>query len=144
MSLELVISGTVVKIEGGQRVEVQDRTQELTARIRQLEQELSEVQSLLKDAVAVISNWPVPKEPTQPAPTTTPRTSPTSTQKKKKFGERLRSIREAQGLSQGELRRRTGLPASMLSLYETGRRYPSHERLVALETALQLTPGTLG
>jgi len=142
MSLELVISGTVLKIEGGQRVEVQDRTQELTSRIRKLEQELSEVQSLLKDAVAVISNWPVSKEPTQPAPAA--RTPPPSTQTKKKFGETLRSIREAQGLSQGELRRRTGLPASVLSLYETGRRYPSHERLVALETALQLTPGTLG
>jgi len=52
------------------------------------------------------------------------------------FGERLRTIRELQGLSQAELAGRADLNATQLSHFETGTREPNLANLRKLKKAL--------
>jgi transcriptional regulator with XRE-family HTH domain len=52
------------------------------------------------------------------------------------LGERLRADRIARGLSVRELARRVGMPASLISLYESGARVPSARTLRRLAKAL--------
>ncbi|HEX3897925.1 MAG TPA: helix-turn-helix domain-containing protein [Mycobacteriales bacterium] len=50
-------------------------------------------------------------------------------------GELLRTAREDSGLSQSELARRSGVPQSMLSAYEAGKRQPALPTLIKLVEA---------
>lgn len=52
-------------------------------------------------------------------------------------GHRLREHREAAGLSQTDLARLADMTQSMISGYESGRRVPNAESLIALTTALR-------
>src|SRR5688500_17099669 len=57
------------------------------------------------------------------------------------FGERLRRLREAAGLSQGALAARAGLTAKGIAALERGRRQRPHPHTIrALADALDLTP----
>ncbi len=56
-----------------------------------------------------------------------------------KFPERLRSSRELRGLSQADLAVKSGLQASAISHFETGRRSPSFDNLRRLADALSIT-----
>jgi transcriptional regulator with XRE-family HTH domain len=55
------------------------------------------------------------------------------------FGERLRAARDLRGINQGELARKTGLPASSIAHFEAGGRKPSFENLRRLATHLNVT-----
>ena len=55
------------------------------------------------------------------------------------FGERLRAARDLRGMNQGELARKTGLPASSIAHFEAGGRKPSFENLRRLATHLNVT-----
>jgi transcriptional regulator with XRE-family HTH domain len=55
------------------------------------------------------------------------------------FPERLRSARQLRGFSQSELAEKSGLQASAVSHFETGRRSPSFDNLKALSVALDVT-----
>ena len=55
---------------------------------------------------------------------------------RKKLGARLRFWRELSQLTQAELAERTGLVASWISHYETGKRYPSPEHLQTIALCL--------
>ena len=60
----------------------------------------------------------------------------------------LREIREAAGLTQGELSERcssagTPVPQSRISEYEVGSRFPPPDKLAAIATALGLKPERL-
>jgi len=141
MSLELIIGGTSIKIDGQSRVEVgQDvSVSELQAEIVRLKKRISELEcAAAPDMVA--DPAPAPAS----VPVKAPSTPRTSAYAKRKIGAKIRARREALGLSQGEVRRRAGLPESMMSLYETGRRYPTPDRITALEVALELPAGSLG
>jgi DNA-binding transcriptional regulator YiaG len=141
MSLELVIGGTSIKIDGQSRVEVgQDiSVAELQAEIVRLKKRIWELES-----AAAAATTTAPDMAVTAAPTPVPRMERTSSYAKKKIGGKIRARREYLGLSQGEVRRRAGLPESMMSLYETGRRYPTPDRITALEVALELPAGSLG
>lgn len=61
------------------------------------------------------------------------------------FAERLRKIRERQGLKQFELAAKAGISAAAVSQLETGDRRPNFATLVSLAQALKVTPdGLLG
>ncbi|MBP7648786.1 helix-turn-helix transcriptional regulator [Phenylobacterium sp.] len=55
------------------------------------------------------------------------------------FGERLRAARDLRGMNQGDLARKTGLPASSIAHFEAGGRKPSFENLRRLATQLNVT-----
>ena len=55
------------------------------------------------------------------------------------FPDRLRTAREARGLSQGKLAERAGLQDSAVSHFETGARKPSFDNLRRLADALHIT-----
>jgi transcriptional regulator with XRE-family HTH domain len=55
------------------------------------------------------------------------------------IGERLRSVRELNGMSQRELARRAGVPNSSVSMIEQGRVSPSVETLTRLLDAIPIT-----
>ena len=55
------------------------------------------------------------------------------------FNERLRRAREARGLSQLDLAKKTGLQPAAISHFETGQRSPSFENLRKLADALSLS-----
>jgi transcriptional regulator with XRE-family HTH domain len=61
-------------------------------------------------------------------------------------GELIREIRHRSGLRQAELARRAGLPRSVLSAYEHGRRQPGVDALARIASAagmeLKLGPGS--
>lgn len=54
------------------------------------------------------------------------------------IGERLRALREAKGLSQGEIEKRTGLLRCYISRVENGHTVPSIETLEKLARALEV------
>ncbi len=56
-----------------------------------------------------------------------------------RFGERLRELREAKGMSQQELADRAGLTRDGVAQFETGRRRPMWESVLALMGALGAT-----
>jgi len=58
------------------------------------------------------------------------------TNKKDRFSEHLQQIRQAKGLSQGDLAKRTGLKPAAISHFETGQRKPSFDNLIKLAEAL--------
>jgi transcriptional regulator with XRE-family HTH domain len=62
-----------------------------------------------------------------------------SSQYSKDFQDRLRHSRELKGLSQGDLAGKTGLQASAISHFESGRRAPSFENLRRLADALSVS-----
>lgn len=55
------------------------------------------------------------------------------------FPERLRTARELRGINQTELSKKTGIPPSSLSHFESGARKPSFDNLRRLANALQVT-----
>jgi transcriptional regulator with XRE-family HTH domain len=60
-----------------------------------------------------------------------------------KFGRRVRSLREIQGLTQEQLAERAEISVDFLSLIERGRNSPSFENLEALAEALGLGVASL-
>ncbi len=62
---------------------------------------------------------------------------------KKLFGERLRELRLATGLSQEELAHRAGLDRTYVSSCERGRRNLTLEVIVKLAVALHIKPSSL-
>jgi len=59
------------------------------------------------------------------------------------FGERLSQLRLAQGLSQSELARRSGLAPSAVNNLEHGRRWPRATTLRKLAAGLNVPPTEL-
>lgn len=55
------------------------------------------------------------------------------------FPSRLRTARDARGLSQGKLAEKAGLQSSAVSHFETGARKPSFDNLRRLADALRIT-----
>lgn len=55
------------------------------------------------------------------------------------FGQRLSSARDAREISQGELAKKSGLPASSISHFEGGGRKPSFDNLRRIADALDVT-----
>ncbi len=55
------------------------------------------------------------------------------------FRARLASARDARKISQGDLAKKTGLPASSISHFEGGGRKPSFDNLLRLADALDVT-----
>lgn len=55
------------------------------------------------------------------------------------FGEKLKSLRTGQKLSQRELAERLGVAKSIISYYESGDRYPSYDVLVKLARLFHVT-----
>jgi transcriptional regulator with XRE-family HTH domain len=62
---------------------------------------------------------------------------------KKKFGERVRSLRKAQGLSQEELAERTELHRTYIGGIERGERNVALLNIVQIARALEITPSQL-
>lgn len=52
--------------------------------------------------------------------------------KKIDFGQRVRILRDKKGLSQKDLADRLGMPRSIVSTYENGRRMPTYGKLIKL------------
>ena len=59
------------------------------------------------------------------------------------FGRHLRALREAAGLSRGELARRAGVPASTLRNWKADRGFPGPAAGLRLAGALGVTPERL-
>ncbi len=62
---------------------------------------------------------------------------------KKALGERIRSLRQAQDLSQGRLAQVLGIPSTNISAIERGVRGLSIHQLVKLAKALDVAPGEI-
>ncbi len=60
-------------------------------------------------------------------------------ERRKKFGARLRKMRQLLGLTQAELADKIGMSKQAITLYETGRREAGYKNLVALSRALNVT-----
>lgn len=60
-------------------------------------------------------------------------------ERRKRFGARLRMVRQLLGLTQAELAEKIGMSKQAITLYETGRREASYKSLVALSRALNVT-----
>ncbi len=58
-------------------------------------------------------------------------------------GESLRMVRELQELSQSELARRSGIPQSAISAFESGAQEMGLKRVTALASALSVHPAVL-
>lgn len=56
------------------------------------------------------------------------------------FGARLRALREAAGMTQGDLADAAGVGRVILNRYEAGKAEPSWSVIVALATALDVGP----
>ncbi|HYH66575.1 MAG TPA: helix-turn-helix transcriptional regulator [Urbifossiella sp.] len=56
------------------------------------------------------------------------------------FGPRLRAIREAAGMTQGDLAAAAGVGRVILNRYEAGKAEPSWSVIVALAAALEVSP----
>lgn len=61
----------------------------------------------------------------------------------KQFGERVRELRLARGLSQEELAFKSGMHRTYLGGVERGERNPSLKNIVAIAEALGITPSQL-
>ncbi len=59
--------------------------------------------------------------------------------KKVDFGEKLKTLRTGQKLSQRELAERLGVAKSIVSYYESGDRYPSYDILVKMAHLFHVT-----
>lgn len=59
------------------------------------------------------------------------------------FGERLRLLRQAKGLTQQQLALQIGVSKSMVSFYESGYRYPSYEALIKIASVFSTTTDSL-
>lgn len=59
------------------------------------------------------------------------------------IGERLRELRQAKGLSQGDIEKRSGLMRSYISRVEGGRTVPSSATLEKFAKALEIEPSEL-
>ena len=55
------------------------------------------------------------------------------------FGEKLKSLRTSQKLTQQQLADRIGVAKSVVSYYESGDRYPSYDVLVKIERIFHTT-----
>ncbi len=73
---------------------------------------------------------------------TAPR-SATTTQGRAAFGRRVRSLREAAGLSQEALAEQSGLHRTYISSLERGRRNVGLDNILRLASALGVKPGEL-
>jgi transcriptional regulator with XRE-family HTH domain len=62
---------------------------------------------------------------------------------RQKFGEKLRELRRAQGLSQEELAFRAGIHRNYLGGIERGERNPALENIIAIAKALAVDPSEL-
>lgn len=60
-------------------------------------------------------------------------------ERRKRFGARLRMVRQLLGLTQAELAEKIGMSKQAITLYETGRREASYKSLVSLSRALNVT-----
>lgn len=132
--LELVIHGVTVVITGDARVELL-----LPKKKKQVEDLApAKIEEVPQQVAPPAPRWPkvieVVGERLPPVPAAT----------KKRMGALIRDARATLGLGQAQLNKLCGFPQSMISLYETGRRYPNEARRRALEVALQLPEGHLG
>lgn len=55
------------------------------------------------------------------------------------FGDKLRTLRKSQHLTQQQLAERLGLAKSIISYYELGERYPSYDILIKLARNFHVT-----
>ncbi len=62
---------------------------------------------------------------------------------KERIGERLRALREARDMSQGDLAKLLGIPPTNVSAIERGVRGLSLQQLAKLATALDVSPGEI-
>lgn len=62
---------------------------------------------------------------------------------RKRFGERVKALRRAKGLSQEELAFRAGIHRNYLGGVERGERNPALDNIAAIAKALDVTPGEL-
>ena len=62
---------------------------------------------------------------------------------RKKFGEKIRKLRRAKGLSQEELAFRAGIHRNYLGGVERGERNPALDNIVAIAKALSVDPSEL-
>jgi transcriptional regulator with XRE-family HTH domain len=60
-----------------------------------------------------------------------------------KFGERVRELRQKQGLTQAELSERSGFPQGRISEIESGMRVPTLVTILRLAVALECSPSAL-
>lgn len=61
------------------------------------------------------------------------------TMKNMQFCKKLVEIRQTKGLTQAQLENRAGLPATLISHYESGKRAPGLENIIALCKGLDCT-----
>ena len=59
------------------------------------------------------------------------------------FGEKLKSLRTSQKMTQQQLADRIGVAKSVVSYYESGDRYPSYDVLVKIARVFHTTPDYL-
>ena len=55
------------------------------------------------------------------------------------FGQRVRILRDKKGLSQKDLADRLGMPRSIVSTYENGRRMPTYGKLIKLACVFEVS-----
>ena len=144
MSLELVINGVVIVIEGNARVVVTTpkKKKKVPAEEAEPPQIAEEAEATPKSKrEAVTSRNPLPSVGD---PVVGSRMPYLSQARKLLLGNRVKEARVALAMSQAQLNRECQFPQSMISLIETGRRYPNSQRRRTLEHALGLPPGDLG
>ena len=146
MSLELVINGVVILIEGDARVVVTTPKKK-----KKVPAEEAEPPQIAEEGPKESSEEAPPQRKPGRAPL--PRVGDPQDGKrmpyltparKKALGGRVKEARVALAMSQAQLNRECEFPQSMISLIETGRRYPNAQRRRALEHALGLPSGDLG
>lgn len=59
------------------------------------------------------------------------------------MGEKIKKLRETAGMSQSALAAKIGVDTSSVSLWETGKNYPSYANICNLAQALNCEPGDL-
>jgi transcriptional regulator with XRE-family HTH domain len=59
--------------------------------------------------------------------------------RKTDYGSELKRLRQEQNMNQQELADRLGIPKTLISMYETGSRYPSFQRHVEIQKYLMIT-----
>lgn len=74
-----------------------------------------------------------------PLPSLSPKQQDRKTEARKDFKNNLISLRAKAGLTQSQLEARAGLPAMVLSHYETGTRKPRLDNIIALCKGLNCT-----
>lgn len=70
-------------------------------------------------------------------------TAPTMDEYAERIGARVRALREAAGLTQGELARRTGIHRPNIARIESGRHMPSLDTVVRIARALDVQPSAI-